>query len=213
MYSIDNYYPLYQRIINSYGNTKINYFLLPNINDINIFNNEIIDNIDKITNNKNISTKFNDIFDIYEKMDTQNKANPDNDDKSNIIIDIKEEKKEKDIKEKTVMNEDKKEEPNGKEKEENKDSNDNEETDKNINKNNKIIEIDNELVANSEKNLDNNYKDFDVSKIKNIITFKTEIYYIKEVFVLKDERIIIYGSNISKSKALYYVIDIKNGNQ
>lgn len=213
MYSIDNYYPLYQRIINSYGNTKINYFLLPNINDINIFNNEIIDNIDKITNNKNISTKFNDIFDIYEKMDTQNKANPDNDDKSNIIIDIKEEKKEKDIKEKTVMNEDKKEEPNGKEKEENKDSNDNEETDKNINKNNKIIELDNELVANSEKNLDNNYKDFDVSKIKNIITFKTEIYYIKEVFVLKDERIIIYGSNISKSKALYYVIDIKNGNQ
>ena len=95
MYSIDNYYSIYQRIINSYGNKKRNYYLLQNITDINKFNNEIIENIDKITNNKNISTKFNDIFDIYQKMNTQNKANPDNDDKSNIIINVKEEKKRK----------------------------------------------------------------------------------------------------------------------
>ena len=96
MYSIDNYYSIYLSIINSYGNKKRNYFLLQNINDINKFNKEIIENIDKITNNKNISTKFNDIFDIYQKMNTQNKANP-NDAKSNIIINVNDVNLPKDI--------------------------------------------------------------------------------------------------------------------
>ena len=96
MHSIVNYYSIYQGIINSYGNKKRNYFLLQNINDINKFNKEIIENIDKITNNKNISTKFNDIFDIYQKMNTQNKANP-NDAKSNIIINVNDVNLPKDI--------------------------------------------------------------------------------------------------------------------
>ena len=240
IYSIDNYYSIYQSIINSYGNKKRNYFLLQNIKDMNKFNNDIIQDIDKIINNNNISDKFNDLFNIYQKINIINKDiknndkesdeknntmfnQPDNNiDKSNNIVNNQNEEdlKNKDlkVKEKILINKEKSDEKN---KEEKKDSNDNDIKDiKNINeniyKNNKIIEINNELMANSEKNIDNNYKDFDISKMKKICTFKTEIYFILDILVLKDERLFISGrndgNNGKKVNYFHYVIDLKNGN-
>ena len=47
---------------------KINYFLLQNINDMIKFNNDIIKDIDKTINEKNISMKINNMINIYNQM-------------------------------------------------------------------------------------------------------------------------------------------------
>ena len=52
--SIDDYFKVYEDIINSYGNGKRNYFLLQNINEINNFKNNFLQDIDKIVNENNI---------------------------------------------------------------------------------------------------------------------------------------------------------------
>ena len=204
--SIDNYYGIYQGIINSYGNKKRNYFLLQNINDMIQFNNNIIEDINKIVNEKNISIKINSMLDIYTKINESNNESStiENNSKSKDIIKI-ENKEVNDPKEKennsNDKNKDKKEDINAK---------NNLESNENIHKNNKIIEINKELMVTSEQNEDNNYKDFEVTKIKKILTLKTEIYFIDMIFVLKDGRIFVSGSNRDFSKRLFYVFDLKN---
>ena len=68
IYTIDNYWGIYEDIINSYGNKKRNYFLLQNINDMIKFNNDFIKDIDKTINEKNISIKINNMINIYNQM-------------------------------------------------------------------------------------------------------------------------------------------------
>ena len=81
-----------------------------------------------------------------------------------------------------------------------------------IDKNNKNIEINNELLINSEKNENIDFKDFDVSKMEKILTFKTEIYSVFKIFVLKDGRILLSGQKEDSDKYLYNVFDLKNNN-
>ena len=202
IYSIDNYYSIYQDIINSYGNKKRNYFLLQNIHDMIKYNNIIIEDINKIKNEINISIKINNIFDIYDKMNPLNK----NDESTNKEEDIK-----NDI---NNENKSKEEEIKEKEKEYKKEINNNNQisNDEDIHKNNKIIEINNELFLKSEKNENNDYKDFDVSKMKKILTFKTEIHNIHKIFVLKDGRVFICGQKKNSYKYFYYIFDLKNDN-
>ena len=65
---MDNYWGIYEDIINNYGNKKRNYFLLQNINDMIKFNKDITKDIDKIINEKNISMKINSMINIYNQM-------------------------------------------------------------------------------------------------------------------------------------------------
>ena len=58
----------------------------------------------------------------------------------------------------------------------------------------KIIEINKELLTASEKKEENKFKDLDVSKLKKILSFKTEIAYVKKIFVLNDRRIMIFSN-------------------
>ena len=68
IYTMDNYWGIYEDIINNYGNKKRNYFLLQNINDMIKFNKDITKDIDKIINEKNISMKINSMINIYNQM-------------------------------------------------------------------------------------------------------------------------------------------------
>ena len=157
IYTMDNYWGIYEDIINNYENKKRNYFLLQNINDIIKFNKDIIKDIDKIINEKNISMKINNIINIYNQMNLtdreinykiiKERANELN----NIIEEL-----ENDIIKKDV----------------------------------KLIEKDNELMISSEKREDNNYKDFDISNMKKIITLEIKTIFPK-ILVLQDGRIII----------------------
>ena len=67
LYIIDDYFGIYEDIINSYGNKKRNYFLLQNIHDFSKFNKVFIQDINKIIEEKNIFDKIKNIVDIYNK--------------------------------------------------------------------------------------------------------------------------------------------------
>ena len=75
IYTLDNYYKIFEDVVNSYGNKKRNYSLLQNINDMIQFNNKIILDINAIINEKNYINKINNIYNIYDKMNILNKAN------------------------------------------------------------------------------------------------------------------------------------------
>jgi len=62
------YYNIYNNIINNYNCENINYELLYNINEFNKYNNIIIKDINEIINDNNINNKFNNILNIYKKM-------------------------------------------------------------------------------------------------------------------------------------------------
>ena len=199
--SIDNYFSIYQDILNSYNNKKRNYFLLQNIHDMIKFNKNIIEDLNKIKNEKNFNIKINDIFDIYDKMNPLKKDDKYKNKEENNLNNIK-----KDIY--TENKEDEKKE----EKKENINNDEQISNDEDIHNNNKIIELNKELWLNSEKNENNDYKDFDVSKIKKILTFKTEFYDVRKIFVLKDGRIFVNGSKKNSDDYLTYVFDLKNDN-
>ena len=77
-------------------------------------------------------------------------------------------------------------------------------------KNIKFIEKNDELMITSEKRKENKYKDFNISKMQKILTIKTSIYFIDNIFILNDGRIIVYGSSEEFKNYLCYVFDIKN---
>ena len=79
---INIYYKIYEDIINNYDNKNRNYEIIYNINQIQ--NNNIIDELNKIIESNNILEKYNNIFNIYKKM---------NHDEINIIYKIKAQKK------------------------------------------------------------------------------------------------------------------------
>ena len=68
MEMIDNYYGMYNDIINSYGNKKRNYYVLQNIDNITKFSNYFINDIHKILNENRFDNKIKNIFKIYDKM-------------------------------------------------------------------------------------------------------------------------------------------------
>ena len=67
IYIIDDYFGIYEDIIQSYGNKKRNYFLLQNIHDFNKFNIDFIQDINKIIEEKNIFNKIKNVIDINNK--------------------------------------------------------------------------------------------------------------------------------------------------
>ena len=75
--NIDNYFAIYEDIINSYGNKKRNYFLLQNIHDMTKFNNSFITDFDSILKEKDIHKKTSNIIDIYYKFSQVSDQNKD----------------------------------------------------------------------------------------------------------------------------------------
>jgi len=190
--SMDNYSGIYEDIINNYDNKKRNYFLIQNIHDMMKYNN--VEDINKIINEKNILKKINDMIDIYHKFNISNKieSNSYNESLNFEIIEnnINSKKNNKDNDKKSHYEK-------------------NQINNEDIYKKNQIIEINEELMNKSENKEDNNYKDFNVSKIKKILTLKTEIYNIDQIFALKDGRILLSGENCDKKNHFFYVFDLK----
>ena len=65
--NMENYYKLSEYIINNYNQKEKKYEILYNINEI-INNNDIINDINIINNENDIKNKFNNIFNIYNKI-------------------------------------------------------------------------------------------------------------------------------------------------
>ena len=214
--TLNEYFSIYEDIINSYEVKKRNYFLLQNIHDITKFNESIIKDIDQITNEKNISNKIDFIFKIYDNLNIkENNKDTENINDNNKINDFNKLLKDyKNINEKELLI---KEENNniindktkGEKSDENIKEENNIKNDSGVKKNNtnEIVVIDKELMDNYEKIEDNNYKDFDVSKTKNFLSIETKIN-IKSVFVLKDGRIIAF--NDEEKNFICLVFDLKN---
>ena len=63
----------------------------------------------------------------------------------------------------------------------------------------------------SEKKEDNNFIDFDITKMKELVDIKTKFKYIYNLFVLKDGKILVSGSQeTSNYNSNCYLINIKN---
>ena len=196
MAMIDNYYSIYNDIINSYGNKRRNYLLLQNIDDITKFTNYFIKDINQIINEKKTINKIIDIFQLYDKMNFTNviniKYNTNNitginfnsgNNKNIKINNIKYFKKVKS----TDKNETKAEIKDKKAKE--------------IKK-----EEENSLFIIEKNNEIENYKNLDVSKLKNKFSLQINIPVVSKLFVLKDGRIIGYNNEKFKN----FIYDLKN---
>ena len=71
---IKKYYSICNNIVNNYDNDKRNYYKYFNLNEIKRSNNNIINDLNKIINEKKLNCKFNYINDIYCKIITINKT-------------------------------------------------------------------------------------------------------------------------------------------
>ena len=89
---IENNLEVYNNICNNIINKNLknkNYQILVNINEISIFNNLIILDLDKIINENKIENKIKYLYEIYEKM--ENKNNDKKEDKNEIIKELNKE--------------------------------------------------------------------------------------------------------------------------
>ena len=68
--NFEKYYEIIDNILNSYINQKINFHILYNVKEV--FNNNIIENLDNILNENNIINKFTYIHNIYMNMTNKN---------------------------------------------------------------------------------------------------------------------------------------------
>ena len=68
MDTIDKYFEINEDIMKCYGNKKRNYSLLQNIHDMIRFNDNVMQDLNKIINENNICHKIENIIDIYNKM-------------------------------------------------------------------------------------------------------------------------------------------------
>ena len=75
---IDNYYNIYNELINNFNIREKNYIILQNVNDMKLFNENFIKSIDKIINDKSIKSKFNNIIEIPNKIDLKEKEEDNN---------------------------------------------------------------------------------------------------------------------------------------
>ena len=187
---IENNLEVYNNICNNIINKNLknkNYQILVNINEISIFNNLIIFDLDKIINENKIENKIKYLYEMYEKM--ENKNNDKKEDKNEIIkelnkeINIKENenerkngKKEDKIK---IQNSDGKKEEN--KKEENK--KEEEKKEENKKEENKKEEIKKEEIKKVKKEDSKKEKE---KKDKNEFT-EEELKKWKEIFNLFDE--------------------------
>jgi len=90
MNNIDIYYNIYNNIIDNYKKVKFNYEILQNINEFNNYNIIIIKDINEIINDKDINIKFQNIINIYNKINNNTIIN-----EMHKICEIKENKEEK----------------------------------------------------------------------------------------------------------------------
>ena len=70
-YNIEIYHKIYNDLINNYSGDKLNYEKLQNINEFKVYNKIIINEINKIINEKNINNKFINLMDIYNRMNSE----------------------------------------------------------------------------------------------------------------------------------------------
>ena len=163
--SIDNYYNIYEDIINNnYGNKKRNFYLIQNINDMIIYNKKIIEDLNRIIKEKNIINKFNYMIDIYNKFNLPNNKNIDSSEVDNEIINRKEINKVEDKKEEDKIIK-------------NNNSNDG------FLKENKIELVDKDLWNSSEKREENYFVHFNASKIKKILMLKSDIFEVNNITI------------------------------
>ena len=224
VYSLDQYFGIYEDILNGYESKKRNYFLLKNIHDITTFNQEIIKDINTITSDNNISNKFNTIINVNNKINTSkntDKENRSNDKINNNSLGETNKKEEDDNNKINKDKEDKNSNDNKEEKNENKieettkeetndiNPNNNNESKKDEENNDQVITYEKELFDASEKKPDNNYNNFNITKMEVLLKIKMKKMIIKNFFVLKDGRILIFGDDDEKN-FLCFIIDIKN---
>ena len=188
--NIDIFYKIYAGMIENYENKNRNYCILQNLIDMKTYNNNFYNNIIKINDEKNIIKKFTNLMDIHDKMI---KKNNNIDNKINLNVEKKqdtynaENDKEK---QNTIINS----------QYNNKDIPKKENNNDDGNKIEKNTEIKNQSI-------NDNYGNFDLSKIKEKTNFKIEAK-IKLVIKLKDDRIALTDENNK-----FYVFDlIKNNN-
>lgn len=67
--NINNYYKLAEYMINNYEQKERNYQIIYNINEI-IYNNDIINEINQTNKTRNIRNKFDDIYNVCNKINT-----------------------------------------------------------------------------------------------------------------------------------------------
>ncbi len=222
MSTMDKYFEINEDIIKCYGNKKRNYSLLQNINDMDRFNDNVMRDLNKIINENNICHKIENIIDIYNKMNQK-------DYKNNIKLseiennnDNKQQKNNINTKDKIEINNKENHDIKNKEDEGDKKNEEVKEfkgdgksdnTNENINKMFNINKINNDLMITSEKD-DSNYKDFDITKMKQIVEINSSLKTISDIFVLKDGRLLIYphDNGLFKKNFKSFVFDMKNNN-
>ena len=191
--SIDNCYDIYKDIINSNSeNYRRNYLLLQNINELNKFKNFFISDINKIIEEKDIFNKTNYIMDLYNKIELLNDNYFKTEKITSSISNINDINETPDIKEV-----------------EGKTNNMNRNSDDSFI--NKTIEYNHDYMFISENNEDDNYNNFDINKIKKLLTIKNDKFIFHKVYVLKDGRIITHNMcRNNKNDFLCFIFDLKN---
>ena len=100
---IDNYFKIYEDIINSYENKRRNYFLLQNIKNMKNINDNILQDINKIINEINIYSKFNYMINIYNNItQLENKQQKEKNDIKNEFEQKSKKNSQEEIKNKTI---------------------------------------------------------------------------------------------------------------
>ena len=190
IYTIDNYYEIYQDIINSYGNKKRNYFLLQNIHDMIKFNKNIIQDMNKTIEEKKTSIKINNVINIYDQITFQKKEKNDKDKNDNKLNNLNKMIGEIERQDRIIQ-----------------------EIEKDIKgpEYYEIIEINKQLMSNTEKSVDNYYNNFNLKKLSKILTIKTNIKENGKTFALNDGRIIIYGYKWLSSSC--FILDLNKNSQ
>ena len=194
--TIDNCFDIYKDIINSNSeNSKKNYFLLQNINEINKFKNYFISDINKIIEEKNVFHKNNYIMDLYNKINLSNDIYYKtekflNTNKISNINNINETTGIKDFKEKSDI------------------INYRNSDDSIINK---ITQINSDYMFISENIQDNNYSNFNINKIKKLLTIKNDKLVFEKIYILKDGRIIAHNDcHDDINVFLCFIFDLEN---
>ena len=172
--NLNNYYNIYDNIINNADIKKKNYLQIQNINELKNYNTNFIKTITEITNDKNPKTKFKDLISIFERMESKPKRI------NNLLFNFDGE---------FIGDENNSEESKEEEEQEDK---------KNKNEENKEDKL-NELIEeeNYKKNLvrynpsDNKYEDLDLNNLKEIKSFEAK-YDIEFLMVLHDRRLLVH---------------------
>ena len=70
--NLDIYFEIYDNILSSFSNEKINYNILQNINTMKKFNNNYLGNLSEIIKDNNTKSQFNNIIKLQTKIDFKN---------------------------------------------------------------------------------------------------------------------------------------------